>query len=100
MSRPPHLVRCAITVAGLAACDDPKHAAGTSSATASGAATTAAPPPTAAPKPTSMPELSVDPDGPYLGGQRVNLADAAGPGKLTKIVKELPINGKPVTLQV
>jgi hypothetical protein len=47
-----------------------------------------------------MPDLVVDPDGPYLGGQRVNLADATGPDKLTKIVKDLPIEGKPVTLQV
>jgi hypothetical protein len=47
-----------------------------------------------------MPDLIVDPDGPYLGGQRVNLADATGPGKLAKIIKDLPIEGKPVTLQV
>jgi hypothetical protein len=47
-----------------------------------------------------MPELIVDTDGPYLGGQRVNLGDATGPEKLTKIIKDLPINGSPVTLQV
>ena len=101
MSRPLQLVLCTIALAGLPACDDPpKTAAGTSSATATAGATTAAPPSTAPPKPTSMPDLSVDPDGPYLGGQRVNLADATGPEKLTKIVKDLPINGQPVTLQV
>ena len=100
MSRPLQLVLCTIAVAGLAACDDPKPAGGASSATAAAAATTAAPSPTPAPKPTSMPELAVDADGPYLGGQRVNLADATGPEKLVKIVKDLPINGKPVTLQV
>ena len=100
MSRPLHLALCTIALAGLPACDDPpKTAAGASSATASAAATTAAPP-TPLPKPTSMPDLSVDPDGPYLGGQRVNLADATGPDKLTKIVKDLPINGQPVTLRV
>jgi biopolymer transport protein ExbD len=99
MSRPLQLVLCSIAVAGLAACDDPpKPAAGASSATASAA--TAAPPPTAPARPTSMPDLAVDAEGPYLGGQRVNLADATGPEKLGKIVKDLPINGKPVTLQV
>jgi hypothetical protein len=45
-----------------------------------------------------MPELTVDPDGPYLDGHRVNLADANAAEKLAKIVKALPINGKPVTL--
>ena len=109
MSRPPHLALCTIALGGLVsllalpACDDPpKPAAGGTSATATAAATpsTPAPAPTASPKPTSMPELTVDPDGPYLGGQRVNLADATGPEKLIKIVKDLPINGAPVTLVV
>lgn len=59
-----------------------------------------APPPTATPKPTSMPALNVDSDGPFLNGTRINLAEATGPEKLTKIVKDLPINGKPVTLIV
>jgi biopolymer transport protein ExbD len=107
MSRSSLLLLCAVTglaACGLAACDDPpKPAAGAASATAAttGAAT-AAPAPTATdlPKPTSMPELIVDPDGPYLGGQRVNLTEATGAEKLAKIVKNLPINGKPVTLQV
>jgi biopolymer transport protein ExbD len=90
---------CMLTTAGLTACDDPpKPAGGAASATAPAPIVTAAPTPER-PKPTTMPELIVDADGPYLGGQRVNLADATGAEKLTKIVKDLPINGKPVTLQ-
>jgi biopolymer transport protein ExbD len=102
MSRSPLFLSWVMAAALLAACDDaPKNAAGaSSSAAASAAAASAEPPKTAYAKPTTMPELLVDPDGPYLNGQRVNLADAAGPEKLTKIVKDLPINGKPVTLQV
>jgi biopolymer transport protein ExbD len=101
----PILVRgltCALLAAlvpGLTACDDPPKPPG---ATTTTAATTATATPTPAPttKPTSMPELIVDPEGPYLGSQRVNLADATGPEKLVKIVKELPINGNPVTVLV
>jgi biopolymer transport protein ExbD len=99
MSRPLHAVAYALTLVGLTACDDPpKPAAGASTAAPTAAATTAAPSPS--PKPTSMPDLAVDADGPYLAGQRVNLADASGPEKLTKIIKDLPINGKPVSLIV
>jgi hypothetical protein len=47
-----------------------------------------------------MPELIVDTDGPYLNGQRVKLGEPESADKLTKIVKDLPINGAPVTLQV
>jgi biopolymer transport protein ExbD len=80
-------------------CDEPSKTGGAASATASAAAT---PPPTAAPepaaKPKTMPELAVDEDGPYLGGQRVKLADPDGAAKLAKIVGDLPIEGKPVVL--
>jgi biopolymer transport protein ExbD len=92
-----------LTLAPLAAgCDDPPKA-GAASASASAAASGAPTPASATtdrPKPTAMPDLVVDEDGPYLGGSRVKLADPTGPEKLTKIVKDLPINGKPVTLQV
>jgi biopolymer transport protein ExbD len=86
-------------------CDDPPKG-GPASATATSVrapsppGTTAPTTTTPAPKPTTMPNLTVDPEGPYIGGQRVNLADAAGAEKLVKIVKDLPINGKPVTLLV
>jgi hypothetical protein len=66
-----------------------------------GAAATAAPSveaPVAPPKPKGMPELLVDSMGPYIGGQRVDLAQKEGPEKLTKVIRELPIEGKPVTL--
>src|SRR5689334_5763166 len=93
-----------LALAPLAAgCDDPPKAGGSASASASGAASAAPTPaadPTDRPKPTTMPELVVDEDGPYLGGSRVKLADPTGPEKLLKIVKDLPVNGKPVTLLV
>jgi biopolymer transport protein ExbD len=101
MSRSTLLLLCAMGC--FAACDDPpKPATGAASATAAAPAPTAAPTPagTDRPKPTSMPDLIIDPEGPYIGGQRVNLAEATGVEKLTKIVKDLPINGKQVTLQV
>lgn len=99
MSRSLLLSLCTLAAVGLAACDDPpKPTGGASSATAT-APPTPAPIATERPKPTTMPELIVDSDGPYLGGQRVNLADATGADKLAKIAKELPINGSPVTLQ-
>jgi biopolymer transport protein ExbD len=102
MSRSSMIFVCAIAAASLAACDDaPKSTGGSAaSAKATAATSSAAPTPTDLPKPTSMPEILVDPEGPYIGGQRINLADATGADKLTKIVKDLPINGKPVTLQV
>jgi biopolymer transport protein ExbD len=98
MLRPPVALLCTIAVLGLAACDDPPKGGGAASASPA-ATTTAAPTATERPKPTTMPDLIVDSDGPYLGGQRVNLADAAGADKLAKIIKDLPINGSTVTLQ-
>jgi biopolymer transport protein ExbD len=102
MSRP--TAPCSIALLALLAalpvgCDEPSKPGGAASATASAPA---APPPTAAPEPASkpktMPELTVDEDGPYLGGRRVKLADPDGPAKLAKIVADLPIEGKPVVL--
>lgn len=85
----------------LAACDDdPPKSTGGKGASTSTAATTAAPTPPAPIKPKGMPELTVDNDGPYLGGTRINLADPQGAEKLAKVVKELPINGAAVTLIV
>lgn len=45
-----------------------------------------------------MPELLVDPQGPYLNGQRVDLSQPGGVEKLEKLVADLPIHGAPVTL--
>ncbi|EYF02201.1 Hypothetical protein CAP_7412 [Chondromyces apiculatus DSM 436] len=79
----------------LTACDTPKPPAGDApSATAS---TQAAPVATAT-KPKGMPELLVDELGPYLGGRRVDMKQQDATEKLIKIIKELPIEGKPVTL--
>jgi biopolymer transport protein ExbD len=84
-----------------AGCDDPPKAAGDAAAptraTSPSAAASAAQ--AASAKPASMPELSVDSDGPYLAGTRINLAEPTGPEKLVKVIKDLPIEGKPVTLQ-
>jgi biopolymer transport protein ExbD len=106
MSRPSLLFVCTLATAALlgSACDDPpKSGAGAASASASAAAasvsaTDTAPAPR--PKPTTMPELIVDTDGPYLDGQRVKLGEPESADKLAKIIKNLPIDGKPVTLQV
>jgi biopolymer transport protein ExbD len=101
MSRAPILALCTITAALLAAaCDDPPKKDAAPSATAATTAPAATSAATPAPKPTSMPELTVDEDGPYLAGQRVKLQDPTGPEKLVKIVKDLPIDGKQVTLLV
>jgi biopolymer transport protein ExbD len=93
-----HGLACAL-VSALVACDDPPKPPTASSATAATGAT-ATPTPAPPTKPTSMPALIVDPEGPYLGNQRVNLADPTGPEKLVKLVKDLPIDGKPVTILV
>lgn len=86
----------AVGLAALAtACDEPSSAPSKPSASAS-----AIPTVVAAPKPTKMPELLVDSDGPFLGGRRVDLAAKNGREKLAQLIKDLPIDGKPVTLIV
>ncbi|WP_437875849.1 biopolymer transporter ExbD [Sorangium sp. So ce513] len=62
------------------------------------AATSVAEAPAEPPKPKGMPELLVDSMGPYLGGQRVDLAQKDAAEKLAKVIRALPIEGKPVTL--
>lgn len=99
MHRPP-LVLQALSIGALAAalvvgCGEKKATSSQPSAKPSATpAVTAAQPP----RPKTMPELLVDPEGPYLGGQRIDLAAAGGREKLTQVVKDLPIDGKPVTL--
>ena len=90
----------AITALLVGCDDDPPKSSGGPAASASAKATTATPTPPAPTKPTGMPELLVDNDGPYLGGTRINMADPQSVEKLAKVVKELPINGAPVTLIV
>ncbi|WP_437673806.1 ExbD/TolR family protein [Sorangium sp. So ce131] len=86
-------VACLILVA--AACEDaPKPPEPGAAATSA----TVVQEPVEPPKPKGMPELLVDDMGPYLGGQRVDLAQKEGPEKLAKLVRALPIEGKPVTL--
>lgn len=80
----------------LSGCDDPKKSGTASSAAATTATAPAEPPPP--PKPKKMPDLIVDPMGPYLNGQRVEMTQEGAAAKIAKILKELPIEGKPVTL--
>ena len=98
------LLACTLATAALTlttgACDDPPKPGSTAASAAVSATPAPAPTPTERPKPTTMPDLVVDSDGPYLGGMRVKLGDPEGAEKLTKIVKDLPINGQPVTLRV
>jgi biopolymer transport protein ExbD len=99
MSRALLLVACATLVL---ACDDPPKNSGATSASAAPSATT---PPSSAsvaaerPKPTSMPDILVDTDGPYVGGSRVKMGEADSLDKLAKLVKDLPINAKQVTIR-
>lgn len=99
MNRPP-LVLQALSIGALAAalvvgCGEKKASSTQSSAKPSATPAVVAAQP---PRPKTMPELLVDPEGPYLGGQRIDLVAAGGREKLTQVVKDLPIDGKPVTL--
>ena len=87
-------------VALIAACDDPPSAAGASSKPSAQASAASAPKLAEAPKPKKMPDLLVDPEGPFLGGRRIDLAAKNGREKLAQVIKDLPIEGKPVTLTV
>ena len=78
--------------------DDHKSSgSGATSATTATATTAAAPEP---PKPKGMPNLLVDAEGPYIGAERVRMTENNAAEKLTKLIKELPINGQPVPLLV
>lgn len=92
------LAACLSAAALAAACDDPKP----SSTGPTGSGTASAQPATPAepPRPKVMPELLVDSMGPYLGGRRVDLKAQDSADRLAKVVRELPINGNPVTLLV
>lgn len=83
-----------LAASAAAGCDDPKQ---TASALTASATQAAAPEP---PKPKSMPSLLVDAEGPYLGIERVRMQEPNAAEKLAKLVKALPIEGKPVTLVV
>jgi biopolymer transport protein ExbD len=79
--------------------DDAKPSGSASGATSSSAKpiVSATPEP---PKPKGMPNLLVDAEGPYIGTERVRMAENGAAEKLTKLIKELPINGQNVTLIV
>jgi biopolymer transport protein ExbD len=80
----------------LSGCEDPKKSATASTASATQKATATAEPP----KTKQMPNLLVDAEGPYLGIERVRMQEQNAAEKLAKLVKDLPIEGKPVTLLV
>ncbi len=79
-------------------CGDDKPKAGATAPSASASAAAAPKEPAAPPKPKTMPALIVDTLGPYLGQTRVDMKQENWPEKLTAAVKDLPINGEPVTL--
>lgn len=103
MWRSPLLLACALATATFAvACDDPPKTGAAASASANPSAApsaSAAPTATERPKMTSMPDILVDPDGPYLGGTRVKMGEPESAERLAKVVKDLPINGKAVTIR-
>ena len=89
-----------VPVLALVACDDaPKGKADAKSA-ASASAKPSAVASATPPKPKGMPELLVDPEGPYLGGKRVDMKADNAKDRLAEAVKALPINGQEVTLLV
>jgi biopolymer transport protein ExbD len=90
----PALVLVLLATSGCG--DDPKKTATASTASAT-QKTSAAP---ESPKTKQMPNLLVDAEGPYLGIERVRMQEQNAAEKLAKLVKELPIEGKPVTLLV
>src|SRR5262249_19405599 len=85
----PALPILALVALAAAGCDDdpPKAKPGPTASATLSATPTAAQLAPAASKPKGMPELTVDDDGPYLNGTRINLADpnANGPEKLSKV---------------
>ncbi|WP_437588483.1 ExbD/TolR family protein [Sorangium sp. So ce1000] len=82
-------------ILAAAACESAPKPSGPGAAATAAASVEA---PVEPPKPKGMPELLVDSMGPYIGGQRVDLAQKEGPEKLAKVIRGLPIEGKPVTL--
>jgi hypothetical protein len=96
-SRAPVRAALALLVAlAASACGDDKPkpgAAPSATASASAAPNVAAPPPK-----KTMPSLIVDSLGPYIGQIRVDMKQESWPQKLAAAVKDLPINGEPVTL--
>ena len=100
MCRSSLLLACAVVAAAtsLTACDDKPKTGAAASASATSTAT-AAPTATERPKLTAMPDILVDSDGPYLGGTRVKMGEADSAERIAKIVKDLPVNGKPVTIR-
>jgi hypothetical protein len=99
-SAPRRLILALAATLLTAGCDEPTKPAGAPSASATAAP---APPPPAPEGPIkfkTMPDLAVDAEGPFLGGQRIDLAQNNGPEKLAEVIKGLPIDGKPVTLLV
>ncbi len=89
-----------VSVGFAPGCGDDAKPSGSASGATSGsakAAITAAPEP---PKPKGMPSLLVDAEGPYIGTERVRMAETGAAEKLTKLIKDLPINAQNVTLIV
>lgn len=91
-------VACLGLSALVAGCGDDKPATSASATASAAEAPKAAPTPK--PKSDEMPVVSVDDMGPYIAGERMKLKEPGGPEKLKKVVGDLPIHGKEVTLVV
>lgn len=86
-----------MALTGLAlttACEKPKET------TAAPSAKPTVKKPAAPAEPKGMPAVTVDSMGPYINGERMKMKEKGGPEKLTRVVGELPIDGKQVDLVV
>jgi hypothetical protein len=84
-------------IGAAAGCDDKKKEQLVEKVAGPGASNTELPPP---PKPPSdrVPDISVDAEGIYMGGERVNLAAADGLKRLDELVAKFPVASKTVAL--
>jgi hypothetical protein len=94
------LVAALLVAPAIIGCGEKPKPSGKAAGTSTASSSTTLPAATVAAKPKGMPDLLVDPEGPYLAGQRIDLVAAGGTEKLATIVKGLPIEGAPVTLVV
>lgn len=91
-------VALVLSISGSFGCGDDKPATSTSATSTATAAQTAVK--TAKAKTDSNPPVTVDDQGPYIAGERVNLKENGGAEKLKRIVGDLPQKAKQVELVV
>lgn len=84
-------------VGAAAGCDDKKKEQLVEKVAGPSASNTEPPQPPA-PPPNRVPDVSIDPQGLYMGGERANLAAQDGPKKLEEIVSKYQLTGKTVAV--